>query len=498
MFERFSLSRLRPSENARRRINKALLSATTAGAAGVIATTLVACGHSSDTVTPTPSPTSTTQGPSPTNAYPLETHGPLAPAALPFHTSGSQILDRNGKPVILRGVNWPGAESQGVPAGLKEQKLSTIVSTFQREGFNYIRLPWSNVLWEQNPVVPKQYVADNPQLFGLHYRDALSQVVNAITADNMLVLPDDHMINPGWCCNNNDGNGLWWNGQVSEQQWISDWQSFANWFGPHGKDPQPGVFGVELKNEIRTNNAIGTPTWTNADPALSWSQAATIAGNAVLKENPKLLVFVGGPNYDTTLAPFKETPIHFLIPNRLVLTIHLYSWDGKYAKENASQLEADYYKNFGYLLQKGMPYTTPVDVTEFGTNGSVSSQISSSTVGTVGYWFKATLQYLDKEAPNGLGWAEWSGWGGKAGSGIAPAPPTGPGIPRIAEGTPETFSPNNNNGSGPRLNEFGQPELLALIQSIIPGGTLGSPFAAAAMTPAQIWSSVYTPGQKSG
>ena len=75
-----------------------------------------------------------------------------AAPAVPLHTQGPYIVDSNGYRVRLNGANWYGAEGQDyVVMGLQAQPLATIVSEIKSRGFNVVRLPWSNQMYESNP-----------------------------------------------------------------------------------------------------------------------------------------------------------------------------------------------------------------------------------------------------------------------------------------------------------------------------------------------------------
>jgi endoglucanase len=75
---------------------------------------------------------------------------PAASAAGPvgagyWHTSGNQIIDANGNPVRIAGVNWYGFETPDeVVHGLWAQDYHTIIDDIKNLGYNTIRIPFSN------------------------------------------------------------------------------------------------------------------------------------------------------------------------------------------------------------------------------------------------------------------------------------------------------------------------------------------------------------------
>ena len=62
-----------------------------------------------------------------------------------WHTSGNQIIDSGGHTVRIAGVNWYGFETTDqVVHGLWAQDYHTILNTIKKNGYNAIRLPYSN------------------------------------------------------------------------------------------------------------------------------------------------------------------------------------------------------------------------------------------------------------------------------------------------------------------------------------------------------------------
>lgn len=71
-----------------------------------------------------------------------------------WHTNGNQIVDSNNAPVRITGVNWYGFENQHqVAQGLWIQDYRTILNAVKDNGYNTIRLPFSNQMVE-SPIIP--------------------------------------------------------------------------------------------------------------------------------------------------------------------------------------------------------------------------------------------------------------------------------------------------------------------------------------------------------
>ena len=286
----------------------------------------------------------------------------------PLHTDGRWIVNRRGERVKLASVNWFGAESaEFVVGGLDTQPLSRIVSLVKRGGFNSVRLPWSNQLVEQNPVVRADLLAANPRLQGKRALDVFDAVVDALGRKGLMVILDNHRSRADWCCDEEHGDGLWYTRAYPESAWIDDWKAMAGRYR-HARH----VVAAELRNEIRPDPSLApgptTATWGDGNPLTDWRAAAERGGDAVLAANPNLLVIVGGTEYSGNLTGVAEDPVRLSVPQRVVYAPHDYRWF------HSSDELADYgafkrqlQERWGYILAKGQPNTAPLYLSEFGT-----------------------------------------------------------------------------------------------------------------------------------
>jgi len=310
--------------------------------------------------------------------------------ALPLHTGGRYIVDANNQRVKLAAVNWYGAEEEDyVVAGLEYAALPDIAQQIRVMGFNAVRLPWSNQMYETNPVIDPARLAANPSLVGLQALGVFDAVVAALANEGLLVILDNHMSNANWCCSDTDGNGLWYNSEFPEKSWLADWQGMAGRYLN-----QPAVIGADLRNEPRSG-----ATWGGSDPLYDWHAAAERGGDAVLSVNPSLLIFVEGVNYATDLSGALDLPVQLSVTSQLVYSSHDYSWDHA-GLASYDELAAQLDGLWGYLLMSGLP----VWVGEFGTCHTDVSCVTSSTAGTGGFWFSNFQQYLQQHD------ADWSYW----------------------------------------------------------------------------------------
>lgn len=363
--------------------------------------------------------------------------GPLLPS-LPLTTNGRFIVSKaNTKSrVKLVSAGWYGFEEGNyAPAGLDRQPLSAIVSQFKALGLNSVRLLWATDTWNSNPVVPNSALAANPSLQGLHLRDLMDRVVNELARQGIMVVLDNHVSTPIWCCSGTDGNALWWEDyspatppnwagmtaaqreqlfQQGQASWEQAWQNIIIRYSARGSDPQPAVVGADLRNEPRNDTTLGinsiwggagTPDYEN------WPQAATAAGNQLLAINPNLLIMVEGINYSVYLGGFDDNtdlpanpangghgvagyPVVLNVPHQLVYAPHNYSWDTGTSAAKLGQW-------WGYLLTNPA-YLAPVWVGEFGTCDTNATNCLTAT--TQGTWWQTITGYLKSTD------ADWSYW----------------------------------------------------------------------------------------
>jgi endoglucanase len=313
---------------------------------------------------------------------------PAAPS-FPLHTAGPYIVDANGHRVRINAVNWYGTESRDyVVGGLQHNALNNIVQQIKNAGFNAVRLPWSNQMYESNPMVGNYAVSDNPALAGQRALPVLDRVISALANAGIMVILDNHNSHAEWCCAN-DGDELWYNSSYPETSWLSDWRGIVQRYAN-----QPYVIGVDLRNEPRH-----TATWGGAS-STDWHAAAERGGNAVLRANPKLLVFVEGISFATDLAGASALPIKLDIANRLVYSAHDYGFEHS-GVTGYSDWVNRITPHWGYLVTGNHPQ--PFWLGEFGTCNT-SSACVNSTSNSLGYWFQMITSYLMKYS---VDWAYW-------------------------------------------------------------------------------------------
>jgi endoglucanase len=101
-------------------------------------------------------------------------------------------------------------------------------------------------------------------------------------------------------------------------------------------------------------------------------------------------------NYANDMSPIRDFPIELDVPNKLVYSFHLYSWQSVTSYDSYDQYRAGLDASVGYILEEGKPYTAPLWLGEFG-------QIWGDN-----YW-NFTMQWLSENER--VGWSQWA-WNG--------------------------------------------------------------------------------------
>lgn len=357
-----------------------------------------------------------------TLAMTSSTPGVLAPlaerlaATIPSWLSarGTDIVDRAGRSVHLDGLNWYGAEEGDfIVGGLDFAPYSSILQTMHRYGFNSIRIPLSNQMIEQNPVIT-DHLGANPDLRGLHALDILDRIIQYAGAIGMSVILDDHRTTAGW---SSQTNGLWYDATYPDSAFVQDWVTLAQRYAGTNV-----VVAADLHNEPH-----GTATWGDGNPLTDWRLAAQRAGNAALAVNPHLLIMVEGVQYYGTAPSYwwggnlmgvATAPVQLQYASgtsardRLVYSVHDYGPDmcgGGCPWFNATttydELAATWDKYWGYIsADPNQAYAAPLWVGEFGTCNQTQDCVQSSVPGSQGQWFQSLVQYIGIKH---LGWAYW-------------------------------------------------------------------------------------------
>lgn len=340
-----------------------------------------------------------------------------------WHTNGNQILDSNGTPVRIAGINWYGFETTDeIVHGLWAQDYHTIINDIASLGYNTIRIPFSNQMVE-NPVVPQNigtYGNSGPintDLKGLNALQDLRKIVDAAGAAGLKVILDDHRSEAG---NSAEDNGLWYTSAYPSSAWVNDWKTIATMFAN-----DPTVVGFDLRNEPHTpagDTYAQGATWGTGDTSTDVRLAYEQAGNAILGVNPNALIFCEGigeypdssasTGYDSTwwggdLQGVAQYPVTLSSAGHVVYSAHdygpsLYQQTWFNSSTTPASLDAVWDKYWGYIYKQNI---APLWVGEFGTDNT-ASDVESSAAGSEGQWFQSLVSYISSQ--QWMGWTYWA------------------------------------------------------------------------------------------
>ena len=347
-----------------------------------------------------------------------------------WHTSGNQILDSNNQEVRIAGINWYGFETTDqVVHGLWSQDYHTILKAIGNNGYNVIRLPYSNQMVEA-PVVPSTISFSNgsgpinTDLKGLTSLEVMDKVISAAGSLGLRVILDNHRSEAG---NSAEASGLWHTPAYPESAWIYDWQKLVTRYaGYRDGNGDPIVIGADVRNEphLSIYGSLTGSCWTGdssvsgcptSNTAQNWSAAAERAGNAILSANPNLLIIIEGVDcysrdcdwWGGNLEGVASHPLTLSVSGHLVYSAHDYgpnlfqqSWFN--SATSFSSLSSVWHKFWEFVSADNI---APVMVGEFGT-GNSASDIESSAAGSQGQWFESLVTYL-KDNPR-LSWTYWA------------------------------------------------------------------------------------------
>jgi Ca2+-binding RTX toxin-like protein len=338
--------------------------------------------------------------------------GPAHGAEGWLHTEGSQIVDSAGQEFKISAVNWFGMEGTNyAPGGLDVRSYTSMMDQMVELGFNAIRLPFSNQLFDAGSTPRGINFGLNPDLQGLTGLQIMDKIVDYASKIGLRLILDNHRSAAG------DGtqNGLWYDSHYTESRWISDWKMLA---GRYADDPT--VIGFDLHNEPHAS------TWGDGSATTDWQAAATRAGNAVLAVNPNLLVIVegianyGGDSYwwGGNLQGVKDHPVVLNVANQLVYSPHDYP-NSIYAQpwfntpDFPKNLSEVFSKNWGYIFEQNI---APIFVGELGTKLLDPKDAA---------WLASITAYLGgdldgngtNDLPAGAEGASWAWWSWNPNSG---------------------------------------------------------------------------------
>ncbi|KAF0891667.1 hypothetical protein E2562_010885 [Oryza meyeriana var. granulata] len=332
----------------------------------------------------------------------LASHGLAPAAAVPtLSTALRWIVDEGGNRVKLACVNWPSHLEPMLAEGLGKQPVDAIAKDVVAMGFNCVRLTWATFM-VTNASYSSLTVAqsfqrlnlteslaairvNNPAVVDLKLIDAFKAVVSSLGQNGLMVILDNHVSKPGWCCGNNDGNGFFGDAYFDPDVWVDGLTKMATMFAG-----VPNVVGMSLRNELRG------PRQNAAD----WYKYMQRGAEAVHAANPRVVVILSGLSFDNDLAFLNSRQVNVSFSGKVAFEVHWYgfsdgqAWRTGNANQVCARVAASVARRALYLLDQGWP----VFLSEFGVDNRGGNVNDNRYYGCVA----AVAADLD------LDWALWT------------------------------------------------------------------------------------------
>lgn len=316
----------------------------------------------------------------------------------PLATRGGEIVDRAGRPVVLRGISWFGMETEThVPHGIWARDYSEMLAQIRGTGFNLIRVPFSVNAVRSAKVSGIDFSKGaNAALQGLTPLEVLDRIVAEAGRLGLLVLLDCHRLDDSKIPE------LWYDDAFSEQDWLDCWRLMATRYGKAAN-----VIGADIKNEPH-----GIASWGTGDPKTDFRLAAERCGDAIHAVAPHWLIVVEGVEKNVpgqqlpghwwggNLEGARRFPVRLKLPQRLVYSPHEYGpgvHQAEWFRDPAfpANLPERWDKGFYFLVREQI---APVLVGEFG-----GRETDPDT--PEGVWQRAFVEFLREKQ---LGFIYWS------------------------------------------------------------------------------------------
>ncbi|CAM8993590.1 unnamed protein product [Rhodiola kirilowii] len=253
--------------------------------------------------------------------------------ALPLSTRSRWIVDASsGARVKLMCVSWAGHLEVMVPEDLDKQSQHNIVAKVASPGFKCVRLTWATYMFTKPEntrlTVLKSFESlglrsaingihkNNPSLLHLTLAKAQDAVVYEVGKNGLMVVLDNYVSKPMWCCSDNDGNGFFGDKYFDPREWLQGLRSVAAKY--KGKSQ---VVAMSMRNELRGPK----------QNELDWRRYMQEGAKIISRANPNVLVIASGLRYDSTLGFLRNLSLRIDLPHKLVYEVHRYAFTHRYS-----------------------------------------------------------------------------------------------------------------------------------------------------------------------
>src|SRR5579859_5412521 len=135
-----------------------------------------------------------------------------------LHSSNGNLVDASGCEVHLTGVNWFGFETSAfAPHGLWARNWQDMLDQIKQAGFDTIRLPYTNQLFDPSSKPQGINYQLNPDLKGLQGLALMDRIIQGARIRGLKIILDRH--DPIA----DQRPELWYTDQIPQSRWIDDW-----------------------------------------------------------------------------------------------------------------------------------------------------------------------------------------------------------------------------------------------------------------------------------
>nr|XP_043639015.1 glycosyl hydrolase 5 family protein-like [Erigeron canadensis] len=323
-------------------------------------------------------------------------------SAIQLSTSSRWIVnDDDGERVKLACVNWVSHLDAVIAEGLSKQPVDVISKKILEMGFNCVRLTYPLFLFTNRTLgavtVRESFLrlglidsihgfeANNPLIIDLPLIKAFQEVVASLDRNNVMIVLDNQISKPGWCCSDSDGNGFFGDQYFDPDVWLYGLAKVATMFSSSAN-----VVGMSLRNELRGPK----------ENVSLWYRYMQKGAEVVHAANPNVLVILSGLSYDKDLSFLQIQPIALTFGNKLVFEVHWYGfsneedWKTNNTNQVCAQVVDTIMNRAGFLLDEDYP----LFISEWGIDQRGTNDFETRYLNCFSAW----------AADHDLDWALWT------------------------------------------------------------------------------------------
>ncbi|CAA0820475.1 Cellulase (glycosyl hydrolase family 5) protein [Striga hermonthica] len=162
---------------------------------------------------------------------------PISINATILSTSSRWIVNQDtGERVKLACVNWMSHLEPMIAEGLEKQPVHEIAWQIAADGFTCVRFTWPTFMFTRpdyydltvSQSLDRYNLSDakagilknNPWSLGLTVRNLHKVVVRVLGQHDLMVILDNHISRPEWCCSLDDNNGFFGDLDFDPDEWL--------------------------------------------------------------------------------------------------------------------------------------------------------------------------------------------------------------------------------------------------------------------------------------